>query len=112
MRKFHNKKLLRRFKYAIGRIELPTRHSSMSEPAAPHAKSRNFCLAIQRQLNPPIRFARAATYAIFFGDGLGFGVWAGHIPIFKQKFHLGDAQLSVALFAVALGAIAAMPIVG
>jgi MFS family permease len=85
----------------------------MSELSAPHTKSRNFCLPIQRQLNPPtIRFARAATYAIFFGDGLGFGVWAVHIPIFKQKFHLDDAQLSVALFAVALGAIVAMPIVG
>jgi MFS family permease len=85
----------------------------MSELSVPHTKSRNFCPPIQRQLNPAtIRFARAATYAIFFGDGLGFGVWAGHIAIFKQKFHLGDAQLSVALFAVALGAIVAMPIVG
>ena len=85
----------------------------MSELSAPHTKSQNFCLPIQRQLNPStIRFARAATYAIFFGDGLGFGVWAGQIPIFKQKFHLGDAQSSVALFAVALGAIVAMPIVG
>jgi predicted MFS family arabinose efflux permease len=85
----------------------------MSDFSAPRTKSRNFRLPIQRQLEPPtIRFARAATYAIFFGDGLGFGVWAGHIPIFKQKFHLDDAQLSVALFAVALGAIVAMPIVG
>lgn len=49
---------------------------------------------------------------MFFGDGLGFGVWAGHIPIFKQRFHLGDAQLSIALFTVALGAIFSMPIVG
>jgi len=85
----------------------------MSDFSAPRTKSRNFRLPIQRQLEPPtIRLARAATYAIFFGDGLGFGVWAGHIPIFKQKFHLDDAQLSVALFAVALGAIVAMPIVG
>ncbi len=85
----------------------------MSELSAPHTKSRNFCLPIQRQLNPStIRFARAATYAVFFGDGLGFGVWAGHIAIFKQEFHLTDAQLSVALFAVALGSIFSMPIVG
>jgi len=85
----------------------------MSELSAPHTKSRNFCLPIQRQLNPStIRFARVATYAVFFGDGLGFGVWAGHIAIFKQEFHLTDAQLSVALFAVALGSIFSMPIVG
>jgi len=85
----------------------------MSEISAPHTGSRNFCIPIGIGPNSPtIRFARAATYAIFFGDGLGFGVWAGHIPIFRQKFHLGDVQLSVALFAVALGAIVAMPIVG
>jgi MFS family permease len=113
MFKFHNHKLLDRFKYAIGRIDLHAGHSCMSEISAPRTKSRNFCLPIQRGLNPStIRFARAATYAMFFGDGLGFGVWAGHIPIFKQKFHLGDAQLSIALFAVALGAIFSMPIVG
>src|SRR5215469_16738923 len=85
----------------------------MSELSGPDTRSRNLCLPVHRLLSAPaIRFARAATYAIFFGDGLGFGVWAGHIPIFKQKFHLDDAQLSVALFAVALGAIFAMPIVG
>src|SRR6516165_6655340 len=85
----------------------------MPELSGPHTQSPNFCLPVQRQLKPQaIQSARAATYAIFFADGLGFGVWAGHIPIFRQKFHLGDVQLSVALFAVALGAIVAMPIVG
>jgi MFS family permease len=77
------------------------------------ADSRNSSLTAQKEMNSPtLLFARAATYAIFFGDGLGFGVWAGHIPVFKQKFHLSDAQLSIALFVIALGAIFAMPIVG
>jgi MFS family permease len=72
----------------------------------------NCCIPVQRRLSPrAIQSARAATYAIFFADGLGFGVWAGHIPVLKQKFYLGDAQLSVALFVLALGAIFAMPIV-
>jgi len=84
----------------------------MSEPPACYTQPRNSCLPVQRQSNPTsIRFARVATYGIFFGDGLGFGVWAGHIAIFKQEFHLTDAQLSVALFAVALGSIFSMPIV-
>jgi MFS family permease len=92
---------------------LAQHNSCMSELSGPHTQSPNFCISVQRRLSPQaIQSARAATYAIFFADGLGFGVWAGHIPIFKQKFHLGDAQLSVALFAVALGAIFAMPIVG
>ena len=85
----------------------------MPELSGAHTQSPNSCIPVQRRFSPQaIQSARAATYAIFLADGLGFGVWAGHIPIFKQQFHLGDAQLSVALFAVALGAIFAMPIVG
>jgi MFS family permease len=85
----------------------------MPELSGPRTQSPNFCIPVQSPLNQrAVQSARAATYAIFFADGLGFGVWAAHIPIFKQEFHLGDAQLSVALFAVALGAIFAMPIVG
>jgi len=85
----------------------------MPELSGAHTQSPNSCIPVQRRFSPQaIQSARAATYAIFFADGLGFGVWAGHIPVFKQEFHLGDAQLSVALFAVALGAIFAMPIVG
>jgi MFS family permease len=61
---------------------------------------------------PSLFCARAATYSIFLADGFGFGFWAGHIPVFKQRFALNDAQLSIALFSVALGAIFAMPVVG
>jgi MFS family permease len=49
---------------------------------------------------------------MFLADGLGFGIWAGHIPVFKLKFHLSDSSLSVALLAVALGAITSMPVAG
>ena len=49
---------------------------------------------------------------MFFLDGLGFGVWAAHIPAFKQKFHLSDSSLSIALLAVAAGSIFSMPLAG
>jgi MFS family permease len=61
---------------------------------------------------PPLAAARHATYAMFFADGIGFGIWAGHIPAFKQKFQLSDSSLSVVLLAVAAGSIVSMPIVG
>jgi MFS family permease len=61
---------------------------------------------------PFVRAARHATYAIFFADGLGFGIWAGHIPAFKQKFQLSDSSLSIVLLAVAVGAIISMPLAG
>ncbi len=59
-----------------------------------------------------IRAARRATYAMFLVDGLGFGIWAGHIPAFKQKFQLSDSSLSIVLLAVAAGAIVSMPLAG
>src|SRR6516225_8346840 len=59
-----------------------------------------------------VRAARRATYAMFFADGLGFGIWAGHIPALKQKFQLSDWSLSIVLLAVAAGAIVSMPLAG
>jgi MFS family permease len=59
-----------------------------------------------------VRAARHATYAMFLADGLGFGMWAGHIPAFKQKSQLSDSSLSIVLLAVAVGAILSMPLAG
>jgi len=59
-----------------------------------------------------VRAARHSTYAMFFADGLGFGIWAGHIPAFKQKFQLSDSSLSIVLLAVAAGSIFSMPLAG
>ena len=61
---------------------------------------------------PCVLAARRAAYAMFFADGIGFGVWAGHIPAFKQKFLLSDWSLSIVLLAVAAGSIVSMPIAG
>jgi MFS family permease len=61
---------------------------------------------------PIVRATRRATYAMFFIDGIGFGIWAGHIPAFKQKFQLSDSALSIVLLAVAAGSIVSMPLAG
>jgi MFS family permease len=61
---------------------------------------------------PAVRAARRATYGMFFADGLGFGIWAGHIPALKQKFQLSDSSLSIVLLAVAAGSIVSMPLAG
>jgi MFS family permease len=61
---------------------------------------------------PGVRAARRAAYAMFFADGIGFGVWAGHIPAFKQKFLLSDSALGMVLLAVAAGSIVSMPLAG
>jgi predicted MFS family arabinose efflux permease len=56
--------------------------------------------------------ARIATMGLFFTAGWVFASWGVHVPTVKEKFGLDDAQLSIALFAVAGGSIAAMPVVG
>ncbi|WP_157961467.1 MFS transporter [Microvirga flavescens] len=56
--------------------------------------------------------ARAAASAIFFGNGFGIGNWAAQLPRFKDALDVSDGELSVALLAFALGAIALMPTVG
>ena len=56
--------------------------------------------------------ARKAVSAIFVANGFAYGVWSAHISVFKQNYHLSNAQLTIPLFTLALGAILAMPIVG
>jgi MFS family permease len=61
--------------------------------------------------NPLIRARRAVTL-VFFINGTGIGLWAGHIPIVREGLALSDAALGVALLAMALGAILMMPVMG
>jgi MFS family permease len=61
---------------------------------------------------PSTASARRAVSALFVGNGFAFGVWSAHISVFKQNYQLSNAQLTLPLFTLALGAILAMPIVG
>ncbi|MFO0576174.1 MAG: MFS transporter [Polyangia bacterium] len=54
--------------------------------------------------------ARLATAGIFLANGFGIGAWAAAIPALKARHGLGEGALSLALLAVALGAIALMPL--
>jgi MFS family permease len=56
--------------------------------------------------------ARRAVSALFVSNGFAVGVWSAHVSVFKQNYRLSNAQLTFPLFAVALGAILAMPVVG
>jgi MFS family permease len=55
---------------------------------------------------------RLSTSAIFFANGFGIGSWAADLPKVKAMLALSDAQLSVALFAMAGAAILSMPFAG
>jgi MFS family permease len=51
---------------------------------------------------------RGAVTAVFLLLGIGAGVWAAAIPLFKAKLALSDGALALALFAYAVGAVIAM----
>lgn len=56
--------------------------------------------------------ARRAVFAVFLVNGLGTGLWAGHIPIVRDGLGLGEAALGLALLLIALGAMVTMPFAG
>ncbi len=79
----------------------------MPPPAAEAAS-----LPIHRPYCEKLPNPRLAASLHFLGDGMIFGTWAALIPSFKAKFGINEAQLSLALLAIAAGAILSMPIVG
>ena len=66
-------------------------------------------LAAERKVIGPARLGLAA---IFFANGFGIGSWAASIAPVKAALSLSDAQLSIALLAMAAGAIVMMPLAG
>lgn len=59
-----------------------------------------------------LQAARLATMLLLFCNGLIYATWGIHIPTLKAKFELSDADLSWAMFAVAVGGIVVMSRVG
>lgn len=58
------------------------------------------------------RRARLATMLLFFLSGATYATWGIHIPTLQRQFSLSEGWLSLAMFAVAGGAIVAMPTLG
>jgi predicted MFS family arabinose efflux permease len=60
----------------------------------------------------PLRRARVAVYLLFLLAGAAVGTWTARIPAIKEGLGIGDGQLSLALLAIAAGAVAGMQGVG
>ncbi len=59
-----------------------------------------------------IQWPKWALAVLFLADGTGFGLWAAHVPVFKQNLHLTNGALSAVLLALVGGAIVTMPVMG
>jgi predicted MFS family arabinose efflux permease len=65
-------------------------------------------------VDPPAAYrpATVATMAMFFMVGATYATWGIHIPTIRERFGLSEAWLSLAMFAVAGGAILASGRIG
>ena len=63
-------------------------------------------------VSPSLRRARGAVALIFWTNGTMIASWVSRIPAIKDKLHLDEAQLGLALFAIAVGALLAFPLTG
>jgi MFS family permease len=59
-----------------------------------------------------IQTARTVTLAIFFFNGFAIANWAVRIPALKAQIGLSEGTLGLALFSIAIGSVAFMPVVG
>jgi len=59
-----------------------------------------------------VRRARLAVAAVFLANGIIMGTWAAQIPLVEERLAIRHSTLGVALFAMALGALVAMPLTG
>ena len=66
-----------------------------------------------RQPGPPWRRSpRVALGAVFFLNGVVLASWVPHIPRVKAAHGLGDGSLGAVLLAMAVGAVAVLPVAG
>jgi MFS family permease len=59
-----------------------------------------------------LRVPRLAVLGVFFANGVVIGTWVVRIPAVQQRLGLGEGLLGIALLGAAVGALAAMPLVG
>lgn len=90
--------------------ETPAAQSGV-QPAAQSAAQPGATAAAAPSARSVVRATRG-TMALFFVNGATFATWGVHIPTIKARFGLSDAMLSIAMLAVAGGAILAMGPVG
>ena len=59
-----------------------------------------------------VKRSKWALAMLFVVDGVGFGAWAAHVPVFKQMLHLDTASLTFVLVSLIVGALVTMPLTG
>jgi MFS family permease len=67
---------------------------------------------VAADIRSTLQIPRLAVLGVFFTNGVVIGTWVVRIPAVQQRLDLGEGLLGVALLGAAVGALAAMPLVG
>ena len=59
-----------------------------------------------------VKWPKWALAMLFLANGVGFGTWATHVPVFKQFLQLENGTLTLVLTSFIVGAIVSMPVTG
>jgi len=59
-----------------------------------------------------VKWPKWALAMLFLANGVGFGTWATHVPVFKEFLHIENGTLTLVLTSFIVGAIVSMPITG
>jgi MFS family permease len=59
-----------------------------------------------------VEWPKWALASLFLANGVGFGTWATHVPVFKEFLHLENGSLTLVLTSFIVGAIVSMPVTG
>src|ERR1700691_5514429 len=59
-----------------------------------------------------VQWPKWALAILFLANGVGFGTWATHVPVFKEFLHMENGSLTLVLTSFIVGAIVSMPITG
>jgi MFS family permease len=59
-----------------------------------------------------VQWPKWALASLFLANGVGFGTWATHVPVFKEFLHLQNGSLTLVLTSFIVGAIVSMPVTG
>jgi fucose permease len=68
--------------------------------------------ATSEGIDPSVRSAVLATYAVFIASGIAFASWASRIPQVRDRLDLDPSELGLVLLAMAAGSLIAMPLSG
>lgn len=64
------------------------------------------------KISSPLRASRRAVQALFLLNGALFATWASRVPAAQAAHGLSNGALGLCLFAIAAGAVMAMPLAG